>query len=665
MKRITRFLVLIFVSVIICAPIPAQNRSGNTPGKHRGAVTALLRDNEGRILSAGEDGFLEIWDGQKAMDRYQLSPHRISAMALRPGKPQITIVESDGFTFNRVSAWNYETKENLFSLRFRDRISYLNYSAAGSFVIVVTSEGSGVVLIHSETGRLLESAEGFSGAVALAATSQSERTMVAYLSSGILSYWDLVSGAELQNLDTPPGIKRTLLFGNSRFIGGFDSRGLLMLDAVTGTVLARDENIREGQIFTDNPASSRFYCLFSSNGLYAVNQMEIDFSGRLSTISRKTLPETLATVTCAVSGDRQDLIMGTDQGTLWLLNRSAVRIMDTETPEMILDAAASSSDLGFISEGGALVFIPLDYSLLANGGVLTPEDAGVYTNIVSDKTADSRFLLWHPGRTIPVLKTLENPPKSTPASQFFLGKLPLRSPLRSAALLDGNILFLNTTGTVSVLNSENGDVRFSHSAAGSTDAAFIDQDTIILSRSAAAGGTPFMVINILTGETVHLPYPAPVGIRVFRAAGGSIYGAVVSQSSGNAETSLLRLDTSNPANSEMLVQYNGEETSFALAESGGNLIHSLGNEGIIHSAGTQSSESFFPKRSMGLPQKIIDGGRWFIVLDGEGGIAWHDNRTGQLQAVFRLYPEYWVLERTEQRGTGMIIRGSRTSKQQT
>jgi len=45
---------------------------------------------------------------------------------------------------------------------------------------------------------------------------------------------------------------------------------------------------------------------------------------------------------------------------------------------------------------------------------------------------------------------------------------------------------------------------------------------------------------------------------------------------------------------------------------------------------------------------LVDGGvrgRWFVVLDGDGGINWHDNQTGGLLAVFRLKSDSWVLER--------------------
>jgi WD40 repeat protein len=90
--------------------------------------------------SAGEDGFAEIWNNQSALERYQLSPYGIKSMVLSPEKPQIAVIESDGFESCRVSAWDYKHKKNLFTLSFQDSVSYINYSAAGSFLIAVRNK---------------------------------------------------------------------------------------------------------------------------------------------------------------------------------------------------------------------------------------------------------------------------------------------------------------------------------------------------------------------------------------------------------------------------------------------------------------------------------------------------------------------------------------------
>jgi hypothetical protein len=98
-----------------------------------------------------------------------------------------------------------------------------------------------------------------------------------------------------------------------------------------------------------------------------------------------------------------------------------------------------------------------------------------------------------------------------------------------------------------------------------------------------------------------------------------------------------------------------------MAESGGNLAATLGDGGASlyrsrTTGRTQPHEIIPLERSPGLPVKVIDGGRWLVGLDGEGCITWHDNRTGKLLAVYRLYPGAWSLERLDISGSE-IIRG--------
>jgi len=176
---------------------------------------------------------------------------------------------------------------------------------------------------------------------------------------------------------------------------------------------------------------------------------------------------------------------------------------------------------------------------------------------------------------------------------------------------------------------------------GSQDAAFIDRDTVIIARSVIGMTSPFLVININTGETVHLNYPTLVGTRVSSSASGRIHASALGQTAGNRHTSIIRIDILNPVRPENLFRYEGERSVLTMTESAGSFAYSTGREGSILN---YASEKIPLERSMGLPVQIMDGGRWFVILDGEGGLTWHDNQTGELQAVFRLYEENWVLE---------------------
>ena len=86
-----------------------------------------------------------------------------------------------------------------------------------------------------------------------------------------------------------------------------------------------------------------------------------------------------------------------------------------------------------------------------------------------------------------------------------------------------------------------------------------------------------------------------------------------------------------------------------MAESGGNLASTLGGgpATLFLNRAAGRRDMIFLERSSGLPLKVLSGRSNFIVIDGEGAIAWHDSHTGKLLATFRLYQDSWVLEKAE------------------
>ena len=660
MKLKSRFWVFVFALLVIGAAHTQNSDStgyGIIPGSHRGAVTALRMDANGRIISAGEDGFLEIWNQRAAEERFQLSHYTIKFMAARPGKNEVAVVESDGLNLNSVSAWNYETKKRLFTLRFRDSVSCVNYSAAGNFLIVSRSGIGGTVLLDPETGEVLDSPE-LPPSITLALTGLSERNMVCYEPSGILSYWSLEQGNETQRFNVPSNIQNPILFGNSRFLAGFDSGGLIVLYAVTGAVLARETTIRQGNIFTGNADSAQFYCVSDNGSSCTIYLMDINPFGILSTINRRVV--FINEVNRGISTGGDSFILGTRLGDLWLVSGVETRVLKTQNQEGILDIAVSSSSIALVSENGTIVYLPPDYSLIENGFSFvtdTIDGNQFYTGIsASPLPGESRFLLWGNGRSTPMI--------ISQSSRILLDEFPVRSTIRSAAMLGGNILFLDTAGVISILDSGNGETGFSWPAAGSVDAAFVDIETIIIGRNAAGENTPFMTVNYLSGETVPLPYPGAIGVKVYRGGSGAIYGAVIDQAAGDTRTSIVRLDLSNPARPETIVEYDGEDPFIAMAESGGNLAATPGNgmAALYRPRETRSGqaehEEVFFEGDNGFPIKIVDGGNCFVVLDGEGTVSWHDNQTGGLLAVFKLYQDLWVLEKPTPPGSDReILRG--------
>ncbi|MDR3276770.1 MAG: WD40 repeat domain-containing protein [Treponema sp.] len=627
---IAGFVLLGLACTSLFAQVPASIAAG-----HRGAVNAIAYDGAEKALSAGDDGFLGVWNLRTgaAEDRFQISAGALVSLSLRPGTSQAAVVENRGLGDYRVSVWDYLGWKELFSRSFRELPVYMAYSAGGSFLMISRNSLDGIIFLDSETGEPLEALVlkvpgGRSSLISFAVTGKSERTMISYSPSGFLSYWDLASGEEISRFSAPANINSPLLFGNSRFFAGFEAGGLVVLDAVTGKELDRDRNIRRGILAAGS--GTEFFCISGTEIL----RYGLSGPGKLEIRNREPL-ESAAPASAVVTGD--GLILGSSNGKLFREGRP----METSEPLAVLEAAVSGPVLGFIAGDDRAGFIPLDFSLLHEGDTIILSSAGGFSRI-SPGTGAGDFIFWHDSspRATPLIRRVVPDFPVEEVSRSVLGALSLRNPLVSASALGDRILFLDSAGTVFVLNAATGKLVFSYMSLGALDAVFRDESYILISRSSAAGGSPFLLVNMNNGETVPLAYPAPVGARLYRSPSGLLYGEVIHSGAGAMRSILLRLNTRQPAESVKLDEYAGEDTGFSMAESGGFLAATLGGGARLY---TDSGPIPF-ERSPGLPLQLCGGGNWFITVDGAGNIVWHDNTGGRLLALLHLYDGRWLLE---------------------
>ncbi|MDR1898470.1 MAG: hypothetical protein LBQ55_00505 [Treponema sp.] len=645
-------------------------------GAHHGAVRAILQEGD-KLYSAGDDGFLGIWDirGGFCEERFQLSSSAILAMVKRPGRTELGVIESDGMGLYRISVWDYAEKTKRFSLRFRDPLTYINYSARGSFIIAARTGRTSLVIVDAETGDLLPSPENLTGAVSFAATGRSERGMVIYQPQGIISYWDLESGEERDSLRVPPNLASPLIFGENRFFAGLDSGGLVILDAVSGELLARNGGTPApaalpSLLFAGRDETELYWftgALPASGspgpGLY---HFSVDGGGRLRTLDRGILTQDQrsgagsfsAGVNSVTAGTvwKGGAALGNSSGLIWFTEGGTAKVMETKNQEKILETAASGPVLALLT-GNGLGFIPLDYSRLGAGETLSLEEPGPYRRITGIPREDSlgAFLLWQDGNTraYPLVRTSEKGDGG-----FILKNLPLRFPLRTAAAAGDRALFLDSRGNVSVLRLDReagtGESIFSYSAVGAMDAAFLENGVVILGRSAVSGNTPFLMINTVTGETVPVPHDSDAGGMVYRGASGALYGAAVKEEGDAVKTTLLRIDPARPEQTEPLIEFQGEDILFAMAESAGLPASTLGGEG----AAIIGPEGLAPlERTPGFPLRLVDGGASFVALDAEGNVSWHDPRTGKILALFTLYRDEWTLVTKDGNIRGTVVSG--------
>jgi hypothetical protein len=595
-----------------------------TAGEHgENAPSPDAASGERYVLTVGEDGFLGVWQQTAgsggiaggAIERYQLSALPVSLMKAHPVRSEIAYVESDGLAFHRLSVMNYWTKTPLFSLRFEDRITFIDYTAGGSFLVVVTGGRDAVYILDSETGR--EARPQIAARAAFAAASPSERTLVIYSPTGRLSYWNLQTGRQTAEFQTAVSLREPVMFRNYNLLAGWVNNELLIINATNGRTLIRDRTISRGLLLSVAWDDEKF-AVSDRNG---VTVFRVDDSGAL--VQDAVFPsggqntaggvEAVSAVS-AVEG----FFLGTGDGTLLHLDRQGgTTAFTAETQVRVTNALVYNDTLFYTTSDGRRGKMPAGYeAILAGTAVALPDRP-------FPRQSDTGF----------------------PVSE-----------------LNGKLLYLETQGPV---------VRAAGTAPGGIEAAdahsrellsmflpltidadFADDENIIVAGMLSTGGSLLQLVNIATGETVPIEIPDDAALKVYRGKSGGLYAAVSSAAqSGESggKTRIVKLDPQNPRQSRRLVEIGAEDDVFDMAESGGNLVTSLGSENADFYDGARGNFLFSGERTGGLPVRILDGGSGVIVIDEEGSIVWLDGATGRIQALMRIYEGEWEMAAADTR----------------
>jgi hypothetical protein len=668
------------------AEIPAE-RPGFTykntnSGGHKSHVTSIIHSGENAI-TCDEEGFIVIWDlnQEKAIDRYQLTPYKIASMVKHPVENEICILESIDTEHYRISVWDIENKEKIFSIRLAKRINYINYSAGGSFIIAAESGGSQILIINSINGETISAIDIPRGKVTLGITGRSERNMLLYQEeyedsaskdSGQILYINVPSRTITGVFHAPGGLANPIIFGNNRFLTGIDPSGLVLADAASGDIFDTLDTIKRDALLY--PASDGFFCLSHEENTLVLYRFTIDARGHLLRRHR-----TVLSFSAGLSSAEQarafavnnSVIIVHSNGSLtsagfyagvtqrFEQKTRAAPFAFSNFKTRITEIAASNTHIALLTESNDIVFLPADYALLETIENIHAVNLEGYTNI--SVFSDTRFILWQSEniRNLPVLLEA-NIETGEIFSRTTLRIMPARFPIRAISVKNNNLLVLDRSGNINIrknINSGeelavNSRAAYTFSSVGAMDAAIIDENYFILSRSVIREESPFLIVNYNTGETIQVkPSKANVeaGLIVAPVESGNICVSLTHNETG-VETVVSKVSSDTYAD-DILLDYPGESINTSIAESGGNTAIALGSLG----AKIYGETIVELERTSGLPVKLAGNEKYFIIIDSEGSVAWHDNTTGDILAVFSLDGDTWTLS-SETGASGTLSR---------
>jgi len=641
----------------------------NPTGGHRGEILSLI-DNEDTVISAGKDGYIVIWNKNEkaAEERFQLTPYNIAAMAKHPARAEICIVEVANIDNYRLSVWNYIFKDRLFSIHSSEPITYINYSAEGSLIIACGLNGEPLSLIDSGSGLIINTPSIPPGNASLAITGRNERSMLVYRpdaeGEGQILYLDIFEDSVTASFQTEANLTNPLIFGNRRYIAAAASGGLLIIDAATGSLLQNYANIEKNALLY--PAGGGFYCL-SRKGTQCV-LYRFSMNARPQLIQEFSFSLESTRQISAFAYSKNTLFLASGEELLYAAAGNRITAMAHNYQTRILDIASSPSNIAILTENDDLFIIPQDYNSFNTIETIRSVKKKNYSRL-SPLSGTNQFILWQNANTRYTLQLIN---QDMSIDETGLKSLPSHYPLSAISSVQNKILTLKSTGNLNVYNSHDlsSKPEYTYSAIGITDAVFINEESLILSRVVISDG-PFLYVNIKTGETVpfltlmNQERDLQIEQMIYIAGSGNIYTAVYEMIKNEKnlnvfKTVFLKLTPPSAAagtSVKRIFEYPGEEYILSLAESGGKLAIACGSEGAaIYSTENAADNTIYFERTEGLPRKLLGCEKFFLCIDSEGNLSWHDNKTGKILAVFKFYEDSWMLITGEKEISGSFVR---------
>jgi WD40 repeat protein len=473
---------------------------------HVGAVHDLEYDDRRNILlSAGDDGTVRIWDPDGSLARkLQVTQLTAESFAVNPAAPMVAVVVTDGTGSHFLTVWDWEKERQVFQAPLAEQPLFLRFSAMGTYLMYGESSWKSLHVLRVSDGSQVQfHPEGF-GIVAFAELSRSEKTIMTYLVSGRLSYWDLASGQ--QSLDVPctPYLSFLRISADRRWLVGSTGHDVVLMDTLTGAVKGRAA-IESAVSLDISPTSDEVVCISGADRRILRFAITVD-----GLQQQKGLPRSPAAVSLVCWGTG-GLFAAEPGGSLHWLTATGD---DTQFGQ---DALAKLTGLdaarGLVALGSA------DWVRVFATDLLTGSQTPTFIRSVAARNPSrapaglsflpgSRLLSWRndggpPGLAMLDVSSLSAPGSSPAAFQ----QLPsaFKGPLLDLEVAGDSILGIQSAGMIQLTDLVTGGPRFELRVPGASTAAAISATELVVGRnSAAAPGGSLLRVNMRTGETVSL-----------------------------------------------------------------------------------------------------------------------------------------------------------------
>ena len=636
MRRLI-FAFFLLIPVLLAANTP-QPRIVIQSG-HSGAVRSVAyQKSTGLTVSTGVDGTIRVWKSGTLVYKRQVSHLPLSDLIVHPNLPVAAYIATDSINTYRLSVYNWVEDHELYSIRIQDAPLSLGFSPQGSYLFYSRADLNSLTILDAESGAPMEIATGGVGIVSSAFFSNTESTMVSYLPSGNIIYWDLENNSrKAAPISTMNDLEMVKFNNTGRFGVGYRNSTLHLFDLVTGRTLSSLPISGVSEI-SMHPEASRLALIRSTERYQEI--VEIDFSKRVLQEIDRFSPSSAHPLAIVIHKDGVDLgfdngatgrvnpnfssfvpwgktgpllvsdidawngtLVVSTPGSMFLIDSPQLKATTPEVPETIESTEIS---LPFAQSGG---FTPLDFRRGIVWNTQNPDTSYLFS--VSDASFEKLFPMTSAGKEI---------------------------------YTDGTrLLSLDQNGRILLYDLVSRDVLYQYAASGVRDVTFIDEESIIVGRSPSPRfPSPLTRINLRTGETVSLDADDLLVYSLhYDPLTNHLYTLGLQDRGGNIMTVLQQLHGKNFQQAFPLLSYPGEDHNATFFLDDLRLYTSLGRS-EIQVSGWGGFSSFSSVAH--IPHKITVDQNVVVSVNSDNSISIWNKKSGQWLSDLYLFPDnQWIL----------------------
>ncbi|NLM00788.1 MAG: hypothetical protein GX220_04970 [Treponema sp.] len=614
----------------------------NSHQGHSGNITSIVQSEE-NFFTSGSDGFIIKWDKNGTGEHYQLSSIEIKMLVTHPTKDEIAIYETDGFSVYRLSVWKWQEKKLIFSNRFTDSITSLNYSAQGTFLIVGTSSVDGLFFLDSTTGKPIPILKEQIGVTTLTKTNKSESTAVLYSPSGFIYYADIKTGEPKANIECSSYLENPLIFSNNIYLAGSSYNGIEIINAIEGNTVATI-NINSNIFFVTNE-NDKDLLFIDYNNLTSTYELKVVFMAKPELkfkpiIINKFKLENDENITYATKYNK-NIIIGSDNGNLFKLNTVAsndVTILNSNTKKTynkIIDIAEHNGTFLLLTEKNIFA---------ANYKEGTSTEIAINNNKSNRiNSCGNKIILWTYNDKNPIYLLNED-------GSFSELYFPSKS-LHNVRCIDTHLLIIEGNSIISLvdLNRKTSDILYN--GTGLQDALIIsidDKQKLIIAKTASSNPkSSLLTMDLETKETVSLQIKSDVVFslcensqNIFSNTKSKFYGISSTTDRSIKKTEIFLYDLQTKTYSP-ISYWADEDTNAFIKIFKDNIFTNIGKTNI-RSIKLSSREEFIFPRTFALAEKLVANNYTTLVLNKDGSLCWFNENNNYLSSWFLGLDETFV-----------------------